>query len=43
MHNFCTKMSRYSHCIYFLQEKPTHFGLEILVVYGVLAHFNPKI
>ena len=43
MHSFCSKMARYSHYIYFLQEKSTHFGLEILVVYRVLAHFNPKI
>ena len=36
-------MSRYSYYKCFLQGNSTHFSLEILVVYGVLAHFKPKI
>ena len=40
----CTKMSRYSHYIYFLQEKSTHFGLRILTNFGlgVSGHFERK-
>ena len=34
-------MSEYSQIIYCLQEKSTHFGLEVSVVY-VLAHFESK-
>ena len=30
MHNFCTKMSKYSHYIYFLQEKSIHFHRRVL-------------
>ena len=33
MHNFCIKMSKYSLVIYCLQEKLTHFGLEVSVEY----------
>ena len=35
-------MSGYSQIIYCLQEKSTHFVLEVTVVYVVLAYFEPK-
>lgn len=35
-------MSRYSQIIYSLQEKVTHFRLEVSVAYVVLAHFELK-
>ena len=42
MHNFCTKMSRYSHYLHFLQEKSTDFSLRLLTNFGrvVLGHFE---
>ena len=39
---FCAKMLEYSQIIYSLQEKSTHFGLEVSLVHIVLAHFEPK-
>ena len=39
---FKTKMLQYFRYTYFLQEKLTHFGLEVLVVYEVLGHFSSK-
>ena len=37
-------MSRYSHYIYFLQEKSTHFHGRVLTNFGpgVSGHFEPK-
>ena len=35
-------MLQYFRYTYFLQEKLTHFGLEVLVVYEVLGHFSSK-
>ena len=40
--NKVSKMSRYSQIMYSLQEKITHFRLEVSVVYVVLAHFELK-
>ena len=44
MHNFSVKMSRYSHYIYFLQEKSTYFNRRVLTNFGsgVSGHFEPK-
>ena len=42
MHNLLRKMSRYYHILYSLKEKSTHFGLEVSVIYVVLAHFETK-
>ena len=33
MHNFRVKISRYSKIIYCLQEKTTHFGLDVSLIY----------
>ena len=33
MHNFRVKISRYSKIIYCLQEKSTHFGLDVSLIY----------
>ena len=39
---FCVKMSGYSQIICCLQEKSTHFGLEVSVVYVTLCIFWDK-
>ena len=44
--NFCARMYKYSLSlsiyiyIYYSQKELKHFGLEVLVVYGVLEHFE---
>ena len=36
-------MSQYSQYIYYSQKEFKHFGLEMSLLYGILAHFESKI
>ena len=40
---FCAKMSKHFQYIYYSQKELKHFGVEMSLEYGILAHFESKI